>query len=71
MRPGTPRSLLWIATDLAACDVRLAADRGYPIKHPPGLVEGAKNTAVFQGLIDDLIAASSTPSYAAQRAFVR
>jgi putative transposase len=41
-------------------------------KHPLGLVEGAtENTAVVQALIDNLIAASSTPSYAAQRAFVR
>jgi putative transposase len=36
------------------------------------LVEGAtENAAVVQALIDNLIAASSTPSYAAQRAFVR
>jgi putative transposase len=36
-------------------------------KHPLGLVEGAtENTAVVQALIDNLIAASSTASYAAQ-----
>jgi putative transposase len=41
-------------------------------KHPLGLVERATgNTAVVQALIDNLIAASSTPSYAAQGAFVR
>jgi putative transposase len=41
-------------------------------KHPLGLVESAtENTAVVQALIDNLIAASSTPGYAAQRAFVR
>jgi hypothetical protein len=48
MRPGTPRSLLWIATGLlglAARDVRLLLTE-LPDKHQLGLVEGAKNTAV-------------------------
>jgi hypothetical protein len=36
-------------------------------KHLLGLVEGAKNT--LSALIDNLIAPSSTPSYADQRAF--
>jgi hypothetical protein len=33
-------------------------------KHPRGLVE--RDSAVVQALIDNLIAASSTPNYAAQ-----
>ena len=36
-------------------------------KHPLGLVKRAtENTAVVKALIDNLIAANSTPSYAAQ-----